>query len=314
MRNRGIIMVLLSALFWGLSATASQQLFQQNHFQPGWLLSIRMLFAGTVLVLWGLGHRDPAFRTLLHARKQWIPLLLFATIGLLGVQYSYFKAIADGNAASGTLLQYLGPSLIIVYLAFSQRRLPNRLTTVAMLLALSGTWLLVSGGHFHTLVITTPALIWGLISALCLAFYTLYPITLIRQFNTVAVVGWGMLIGGIISSIIWPVWQNPHGQWSSSAILLIGFVVLFGTLMAFFLYLTSLHYLTPSETGLLATVEPISAVAASMIFLRVHLDSPSLWGAGLIITAVVLLTRSPLGTLDPTPRTIHPAVYQRKDL
>ncbi len=285
-------MVLFAATCWGLSGTASQVLFQHDHFHSAWLVTIRMLFSGIVLVIWGMLRKDSATRALIRQPRYWPSLLLFSVVGLLGVQYTYFKAIAAGNAASATLLQYLGPPMIVAYTALSARRSPSRTAWLAMALALLGTILLVTGGHFSRLAVPWPAVVWGIASALCLAFYTLYPTSLLRQFDSIAVVGWGMTIGGIASLSIGPVWTLSLGQWSLSATLLVGFVVLLGTLAAFSLFLASLHYLTPPEAGLLASAEPVSAVLAALMFLHVHMDSLAIAGAAAIVMAIIQLSRS----------------------
>lgn len=291
-RIRGMTMVLIGATLWGLSGTASQVLFHTDHFRAAWLVSIRMLVSGSVLIAWGLLHKNSTTRALMRHKSSWPRLLAFAVFGLLGVQYTYFKAIADGNAASATLLQYLGPPMIIGYLALSTRRLPKPSALAALSLAVAGTFLLATGGHLHRLEVPTPALAWGLASALCLTFYTLQPLPLIRRYDALAVVGGGMLIGGTVSLALGPVWTLPLGHWSPSAWVLTAFVVVLGTLAAFSFYLASLHYLTPAETGLLATAEPVAAVLAAMLFLHVRLDLFGIVGALCIVFAVVALSRT----------------------
>ena len=43
-------------------------------------------------------------------------MILFGLFGMLAVQYTYFASIKEGNAAVATLLQYLAPIFITVYL------------------------------------------------------------------------------------------------------------------------------------------------------------------------------------------------------
>jgi drug/metabolite transporter (DMT)-like permease len=284
-------MVLAGATLWGLSGTAAQVLLHQNHISANWLVSIRMLVSGVVLVCWSIVRLRGQLSALLRDKSAWTGIAVFAIVGLWGVQLTYFKAIAAGNAASATLLQYLGPPMIVAWLAMRDRRSPGAPSLTALALSLAGTMLLVTGGQVGKLAVPLNAVLWGLLSALCLVFYTLQPLPLIRRYGAVTIVGWGMLLGGMAASAFTPFWHVPAAlQSHPSTLLLTAFIVLFGTLAAFTLYLSSLRHLTPSETGLMATAEPISAVGASLIFLHVHLAPLQMIGAAAIVAAIIRLS------------------------
>lgn len=53
-------------------------------------------------------------------------------------------------------------------------------------------------GNPTSLSISPAALFWGIASAFAAAFYTTYPSTLIARYGTLPVVGWSMLIGGLL--------------------------------------------------------------------------------------------------------------------
>ena len=50
-----------------------------------------------------------------------------------------------------------------------------------------------------------------------------------------------------------------------------------GTAFAFYLFIDSLKYLSPKETTLLGTIEPVIAVVTSALWLGVTSISPSNW-------------------------------------
>lgn len=294
-------MVLISATCWGLSGTASQFLFNHAVVSPSELVTIRMVLAGLLLVLGGMLKKPSTTRIMLRDRQSWMALVTFAVIGLFGVQYTYFKAIDDGNAASATLLQYLGPPFIVLYSALREGHRPANRQTLALALALIGTVMLATGGHINHFKMPIDAIMWGLLSALCLAFYTLYPSPLIKQFDSLSVVGVGMLLGGIVS---YPLMHPILFHWSLFDWGLVGFVVVFGTLVSFWLYLSSLNYLTASETGLLASTEPFAAVMAAVLLLHVRLNPFDIAGAVLILLAVIELAR-PSKKEHPRPAVFH---------
>ena len=229
-RYKGLAMAFIGAALWGISGAAAQVLFQDLGIRPGWLVTVRLLLAGGLLLAIGLlgPNRQAVFRIWKEPadRKQ---LIIFSLFGMLGAQYTYFAVIEAGNAATATLLQFLGPVFITVYLALRLLKLPSIQEFLALALACAGMFLLVTNGSIKELSISTSAVLWGLGAAATAAFYTLYPKRLLQRWNSIVVVGWGMLIGGIGLLFINPPWQIATGQLSFYTLSLIGFVILFAT-------------------------------------------------------------------------------------
>ncbi|GMA51687.1 hypothetical protein GCM10025857_30440 [Alicyclobacillus contaminans] len=177
-------MVLVGSTLWGLSGTAAQQLFQADGFEPGWLVTVRMGVSGLLLlVMVGIqsGWRR-VFEIWQHPRDG-VRVCIFGLFGLVGVQYTYFASIQLGNAATATFLQYLAPAVILMSEAVRRRTWPSGKERAALGLALVGTFLLVTNGSLRTMVVPPGAVIWGLLSAVALAFYTLYPGRLMSEWG-----------------------------------------------------------------------------------------------------------------------------------
>ncbi len=286
-------MAIFSACMWGLSGTAAQYLFQHGGVQAGWLVTVRMGVSGFGLIGWGMIRRGIKPIMGIWATPYWKSLVVFGVGGLLGVQYTYLAAIQAGNAASATLLQYVGPTMVTLWVALAVRVWPRGRQLVAVVLTLGGTWLLVSSGRWSTLSIPPMALVFGLLSALALAFYTLYPVKLLSAWGTLPVVGWGMLIGALGAGLRWPPWDLSHFRGDLMTWGLIGFVVIFGTLLSFSLYLMSLSLISPSKASVLTSAEPLVAAVGSVVWLHVRLGVLQDMGAALIIFGVVLLALTP---------------------
>lgn len=288
---QGFLMVLTSSTLWGISGTVAQYLFHQKGFAPGWLVMIRLTLSGFALLLFSYirGDKKNVWAIWYH-RKDRRQLLILGILGMLGVQYTYFAAIEAGNAATATLLQYLGPVFITIYLALRLWRIPRLGELAAVGLALTGTFLLVSDGTFSNLSISGWAVFWGLTSAVALAFYTLYPIKLLQTWSSAIVVGWAMIIGGIGICFIYPPWNTQGQEWSFPIFLFVSIIVIFGTLVPFYLYLDSLRYISPTETSILASAEPLSATVIAILWLKIPFGFSEVLGGFLILLTVVLLS------------------------
>lgn len=290
-RIKGIVLVIIGSMLWGVSGTVAQYLFQKKGFSPEWLVDIRLLASGIILLLYAFMKGNQDMWTIWKSKHTILSLMLFSVIGMLGVQYTYFATIKYSNAATATILQYLAPIIVTCYLAVCIKKIPNLQEIVAAILAMLGTFFIVTKGNIHSISISKLALVWGISSAFTAAFYTLQPRFLLAKFSSTVVVGWGMVIGGIAFSFIHHPW-NFTGQWSISSIIAVIFVLLFGTLIAFHCYLESLKYIQPTEASVLSSVEPLSATFLSVLWLHVPLGIPEWLGTFCIIFAVLILSRA----------------------
>ncbi|RKD21837.1 transporter [Ammoniphilus oxalaticus] len=266
--SKGFTLVITAALLWGMSGAVAQKLFQQYHIEVNWLVTSRLLIAGFLLLIVQFKFRDRAqiFNVWRQPRSA-IQLLIFALFGTLAVQYTYMAAIDQGNAAVGTLLQYLAPALIILYLILRKQSALNIRDTVSVSLALIGCFLLLTDGAISKLSVPPMAIVWGLLSAVALAFYTLYPVRLLKKFDSIVIVGWAMVIGGLVLNVVHPIWKMDVSRLTLSAWGYLFFVVVLGTMIAFWFYIESLQSLAPKETSLLSSLEPLAAVLSTVFWL-----------------------------------------------
>ncbi|MDN4086445.1 EamA family transporter [Paenibacillus polymyxa] len=266
-RKTGLFLVITGAIFWGISGTVAKKLFQQ--IDVNWLVTTRLLIAGVLLLalqflikdrtqIWGVWkNRRTAFQ-----------LVVYGLVGMLSVQYTYMASIQRGNAAVATLLQYLAPIMIIIYLILRKHTVFTRKDLSAILLALVGCFFLLTNGSISQLSVPTVAIVWGILSAIALAFYTLYAIPLLKQYDSLVIVGWAMVIGGFGLSLVHPPWQIDFQSLSLETILYLAFVIIFGTMIAFWFYIESLQSLSPKETSFLSSLEPLAAVLTTVFWLK----------------------------------------------
>ncbi|MGG0284391.1 DMT family transporter [Peribacillus butanolivorans] len=287
----GIFFVIFGASFWGVGGTVAQHLFQSGNIDVDWFVTTRLLIGGILLLSSQLvsSNRKHLFQIWREPTSR-NRLITFSLFGMLLVQYSYMASIALGNAAVATLLQYLAPIFIIFYFIVKGIQKLTRSDLLAISLTLLGTFLLLTNGSFNNLSVPFSAVIWGVISGLSLAFYTLYARSLLESFSSVIVVGWAMLLAGIMMNFVHPIWTIEATNWSASIYIALGFTILFGTALAFWMFIKSLEYLTAKETTLLGTVEPLTAVVSSILWLQLPFGTWQIVGGFLILVLVVYLS------------------------
>ena len=285
-QTKGVLLAAGGASLWGGSGAAAQYLFSTTGISTTWLVTVRLLTAGILLTAISIARAPQQVRTLTHRRHNLAYLLAFAILGMMNSQLTYFLAVKFSNAPTATVIQYLQPVIIIVWLALSQRQWPRRIDCISIVIALVGAFYLVTGGHLNTLTLTPVALFWGLWCAVAAALYTLLPRPLLEHYDSLAVCGLAMLVSGIILSpslftIPWP--HLSSGDWW-----LVVYIVIGGTMFAYTMFLQSIRYISPSVTGILSAFEPLVATLLAVTLLGTRMTLAAVVGSLLILLTTFL--------------------------
>lgn len=195
-KQKGILCAILGPVLWGVSGNVAEYLFDQPGIRPDWLVAVRMLGAGTLLMAISLATKRPQLVALTHDSSAWVHSMLFGLCGVFVSQFTYFSAVAASNAPTTTVLQALGPVLIILYLALRNRQWPPRLDVLCVVIAFAGIILLVTHGHLGSLALTPQGLFWGIGAGVGAALYTLMPGQLLTHYSTDLVLARGDAGGG----------------------------------------------------------------------------------------------------------------------
>lgn len=288
-RKIGLLFVIAGAVLWGVGGTVSQKLMHHYGADPAWLVTIRLSVAGPLLLLLQSALKDRRQIFGVWKDRRIAPLLLiYGLAGMLAVQYTFIASISYGNAAVATLLQYLAPVVVLLYFLMRQRKAPTRIEMITAALALIGCFLLLTNGSLSSLSVPAPAVIWGLLSAIAAAFYTLAAVPLLRKYDSLVVVGWAMTVGGVALAAIRPPWKSPWPTLDMAGYGYLAFVLVFGTTLAFWFYIESLRNLPPQETIVLGSLEPLAAVLTTVLWLHEPFGLWQ-WGGTVCIIAVLLL-------------------------
>lgn len=292
---RGFIFALVGGILWGFSGACGQFLFSIGEsVNSSWLTVTRLLFSGIILIAFSLivPERRATILDVWKQPKDAVRLLVFSLLGITSCQFTYLTAISYSNAGTATVLQYLGPVLIMVISCIMALRLPTVKEVIALILAVGGTFLLATHGNPNSLAISQNGLIWGLLSAVALVLYTMLPGDLIRRYGSTTIVGFGMLIGGIFLFFVFGYWKYQITL-NTAGILAIAAIVIFGTALAFTLYLQGVSDIGSVKASLIASVEPVSATIFSAVWLGTKFTGIDVVGLVMILATVVLLTKKP---------------------
>ena len=117
-------MVIVSAIFWGISGTFAQFLFEEKDISPSWLVCWRLLIGGAILLIFSLSRGQRDTFQIWKKLTDILQIFLFSLLVMVAVQFTYFYSISLSNAATATVLQYLGPLFVVTFFAVKNRRWP----------------------------------------------------------------------------------------------------------------------------------------------------------------------------------------------
>lgn len=284
----GYLFSIFAGLLWGVSGNCGDLLFKDYGISVEFLVTWRLIASGGLMLLFLLIRKKPIF-TIWKNKKDVAVLIGFALLGMIGVQYFFFLTIRYSNAATATVIQYIAPIFIVIWTAICAKKLPRISESVGVLLAFFGIYLFATGGNFNTLTISSLALIFGIVSVFGLVFYMLLPVDIVAKYGTSLIIGWGMLIAGIVM-LLATGFPKSGITWDMRAALLYAFLILFGTLIAFTIFIKSIQLIGAAKAGILSCMEPFSSVIVSVAWLGEHFNTADYLGFACIIVAVTLIS------------------------
>ncbi|WP_257346850.1 DMT family transporter [Pseudalkalibacillus decolorationis] len=289
-RRLGLIMIISGATLWGISGPMVQWLFHHTSMISSDYLIVRLFVAGIFLLGFLSLKKQNVFAIWRHPRH-WIQLVIFAVLGMLGAQYAFIESVRISNAVTATLFQFIGPVLITIYVAIQTKKLPTSMQFIAIVTALSGIFFLITNGTVANIVLSKQAVFLGILTAIGFAFYTLHPASLIKKWGTTLIIGWGMLLAGIVLYVTDHQFSFDHlvSTLTFDTFSMLMLIILSGTL-SFVLYIGSLKYLSATETSLLSSIEPLVAAFLSITWLNESFGVYQLLGGAFIIMAVLFLS------------------------
>ena len=288
--KKGIVFTLLGATCWGLSGVLGEYLLNVSKIDPVWIIANRLFFSGIAMVAILLIKDKHDLVRVFSNKIDILKLLNFSFFGLLICQGTFFLTIKHTNAGMATVIQYIGPVIIMLYYCVIGRRWPLPREVIAIVVSLFGTVLIATHFDFSKLNISTLGLFWGLLSAFGLASYNIFSISLTTKYGVMPIMAWGLLIAGVV------VYFTTGSNYVPDNFTLIDFicmsgVVIIGTILSFSLYLEGVRLIGAVTGSIIGCFEPIAAIMFSFLLLGTTFGSIDLIGAGFILSAVIVLSK-----------------------
>jgi drug/metabolite transporter (DMT)-like permease len=289
-RNRGLGLALLSAFAFGGSGVAAKPLIDLG-FDP--LQVVWMRVAGAALILLPVALRSRAL-----PRRRPALVAGFGLLAITGCQALYFVAIARIPVGIAILVEFLGPALLLGWIRFVQRRPVTRAAALGVVLALAGMTCVVevwSGLAFDAL-----GLLYAFGAACCqVAYFVLadHGSAADDAPEPITVIAHGLAVGAVVLTAVAHPWtmdwsalghQAALGDRDVPAVLLVGWIVLVSTVVAYLTGVLAVRTLSPQVAGVVAGLEAVVATVLAWVLLAEHLGSAQVVGGALVLAGALV--------------------------
>ena len=288
---RGTALTALGAVLWAFSSACGQYLIQKKGFPPEWLASTRILLAGFLLTTIGVVKNPSGIKRIFKSPRDVLTLILYGVLGFMLAQYSFLIAIQASNSATATVLQYTAPIIIVAIVCIKNRRAPAWTEAVSIILAVTGVFLLSTHGNPSELAIKEEALIWGLLAAVGMVFFSLLPAKIVPKYGSITVTGLGMIFGGIAMLFVARPWNFEVHFDIESVFAYIGLAVM-GTTIGYTLYMQGVSDIGSAKASLIASIEPVTSTVFAAI-LGTMFGVLDIVGMACIVATIFILSIPP---------------------
>lgn len=304
----GYALVLTAAVLFAVNGGVSKVVLEAG-VQPARLTALRV--TGALVGLVALTLLTGPRRLRVSVRE--LPML--ATYGVVGValiQWFYFVAIDRLPVGIAVLLEFTGPVLVAVYARVVLKEAVRRRMWLALALSLGGLALVAQvwrGSELDSLGVLA-----GIGAAFALATYYLLGQHAVRTRDPLSLTTWTFLFGAVFWAVLQPWWRFqlaaladaatlPGGldEISAPLWLLLGWVIVLGTLVPFLLSVAALQHIPATRAGVVGTSEPVFAAVVGWVWLGQALTAVQMLGGVLVLAGVGLAQTARAGARVPAP-------------
>lgn len=285
----GIAYGLLASLTFGATGALVKPLLE-NGWSPAAAVTVRAALAGLVLVPFAASALRGRWASLWRARWR---ILGMALIGVAGTQLVFFAAIQRIPIASGTLIEYLAPLLLVAWVAATARRMPRAVVLIGSVIAIAGLVLIVGpvGGGDPL------GYVFAGIAAVGCAIYYLVAARPADGLPAVALASAGLLLGSLSLAIVGFTGLVPFDVNFGDMAALGGVVPWFAPLLVLAAttaigYATSIHASQVLGSRLMSFIGMLEVVFASLyawLLLGENLGPWQIFGGVLILTGIAFV-------------------------
>lgn len=285
----GCMFALLGGAAYAVGGSCGQALYLYNGMEAGWLVPVRMLISGFLMLSFCSLKKQNIFAPF-KRRHYLIDLIIFALIGTTLSQLGFYASVQYSNVAFATVFAYASAVFVLIYEAFHYKRLPYKEEVASIILVIFGIFVLCTHCDLSKLAVPPIAFLCSFIGALGWSCYTVQPVRLLNRYPLFMVIGWGQIIAGIVCGLIFRPWHYDTIIYNSNLFLFMSGVIGIGTIVSFSTFLYGVKLVGGVVSNVLCAIEPVISVFICLYALNIPLTGYDVAGMTIVVMAIVILS------------------------
>ena len=276
--------ILLAAALWGIIGIWNRALLAAG-LSPTGIVAVRN-FGGMALLALVFVVRD---RSVFRVKRE--HLKYFAGTGVVSVVLftcCYFTCQKLCSLAVASILLYTAPAFVVVLSAILWKEPVTKKKLLALLLTLIGC-ACVCGVFSGGLTVTAGGILLGLGAGFFYALYSIFGRYALAHYDSMTVTVWTFLFAGPASLVLLrPAELTAVFSQPKMRLIAAGLVVC-STVLPYILYTGGLSRVEPGKASIMASLEPVVAALAGVIWFSEPMNGLTAAGILLVLAGVVIL-------------------------
>jgi drug/metabolite transporter (DMT)-like permease len=279
--------LLFTALIAGINYSVSKVVMPE-FVGPAAIIVIRGMSASIIFCILYLVF----LREKIDYKKDFIRILLCAFFGIACNQLLFYEGLNLTTPINASLLQCSVPAFVLIISAIVIREKITILKVFGIFLGASGAVLLLVSTARQTAHLHYLGDLMIIFNAMSYALFLVLIKPLMLKYNGLTIVAWVFSLGTMMTfpfgynELMAIQWQAMPGY----ALLSLAFIVIFSTIIAYYLNVTVLKFVNPSIAGIYVYLQPVLTTLVAVWFGKDHLTIEKILYSAVIFAGVYLVS------------------------
>ncbi|OGS55350.1 MAG: hypothetical protein A3K60_07185 [Euryarchaeota archaeon RBG_19FT_COMBO_56_21] len=285
-KNTAYALMVVAVAMWATSGPFAELAYRED----ATVIQVATLafLIGTLILLMLVAVFDR--KSLRIKKKDILPFIGFSLIAGVLLNLAWFGAIDETSVAITVVLNYSYPSMVTVASVFLFKERFTAQKALALPLTFAGCVLVAGGGHINEgLSFNWFGIGLGLASAIATAVYYLWGKKFEETYSPNTIVLYLFAISTVFLVLVANPIELAKTSLSGSAWFWILNVAFWSGVVGFVPSMVALKHLEASKASIVASVEPVFAVALAFVLLAEGISLVQVAGVGMVVLGVVLL-------------------------